>query len=76
MCVINSSAVGMVNITKALIMDLSNIIIPKKWPQMPEKHMHEFSNKDLRMDYFVFIKWFVFQILGVPAIVILFSGSK
>lgn len=30
MCVINSSAVGMVYITKALIMDLSNIILPKK----------------------------------------------
>lgn len=30
MCVINSNAVGMVYITKALIMDLSNIIFPKK----------------------------------------------
>lgn len=30
MCVINSSAVGMVNITKALTMDLSDIIFPKK----------------------------------------------
>ena len=30
MCVINSSAVGMVNTTKALIMDLSNIVFPKK----------------------------------------------
>lgn len=28
--VINSSEVGMVNIKKALIMDLSNIVFPKK----------------------------------------------
>lgn len=33
---------------------------------MPEKHMHEFRNKDLRLDHFAFIKRFVFQILGVP----------
>lgn len=33
---------------------------------MPEKHMHEFRNKGLRLDHFAFIKWFVFQILGIP----------